>query len=90
MDTKKLSFVVRSKTRRRILIALETNKMPSQLKKEMKLEDSNVARGLRELEKVGLVRCITGSAKMGRIFQLTNEGKEVRKEIVVMSLQTDS
>ncbi|MDD4878644.1 MAG: winged helix-turn-helix domain-containing protein [Candidatus Nanoarchaeia archaeon] len=87
MDIKKLSFVVRSKTRRKILMALESNKMPSQLKKELKLEDSNVARGLRELESAGLIRCIIGSAKMGRIFRLTKEGKEIRKELIAMSLQ---
>lgn len=80
MNISNLSFAVRSKTRRKILFALETNKMPSQLKKELKLEDSNVARALRELEKEGLIRCITGSAKMGRIYQLTSQGKEIREE----------
>ncbi|MFH1065724.1 MAG: hypothetical protein V1734_04440 [Nanoarchaeota archaeon] len=68
-------------------MALETNKLPSQLKKELKLEDSNVARGLRELENAGLIRCITGSAKMGRIYRLTNEGKDIRTELVAISLQ---
>ena len=87
MDVSNLSFVARSKNRRRIVLALETNKLPSQLKKELKLEDSNVARGLRELESAGLIRCITGDTKMGRIFQLTGEGKEIRKELIAMSLQ---
>ncbi|MEK6864771.1 MAG: winged helix-turn-helix domain-containing protein [Nanoarchaeota archaeon] len=86
MDTKKLSFAVRSKTRRRILMALESNKMPSQLKKELKLEDSNVARALRELEKEGLIKCITSPAKMGKIFRLTKEGKEIREEVMRMRL----
>ncbi|MBU2638783.1 MAG: winged helix-turn-helix domain-containing protein [Nanoarchaeota archaeon] len=80
MDAKKLSFAVRSKTRRKILTALETNKMPSQLKKELKLEDSNVARALRELEKESLIKCITSPAKMGKIYQLTKEGKRIMEE----------
>lgn len=84
MDAQKLSFVVRSKTRRRILAALEANKMPSQLKKELKLEDSNVARALREMEKEGLIRCVTGAAKMGKVYQLTAEGKQIREEVMRM------
>ena len=87
MDTAKLSLVARSKNRRKVLFALEPNKIPSQLKKELKLEDSNIARALRELEKAGLIRCITGSVKMGKIFQLTNEGREIRKELIAMNLQ---
>lgn len=79
-------FAVRSKTRRRVLIALEANKMPSQLKKELKLEDSNVARALRELQTSGLIRCVTGLVKMGRIYTLTKDGLDVRKKIVSMGL----
>ena len=89
MVNDKLSLVARSKNRRKIIFALESNKMPSQLKKELKLEDSNVARALRELQNAGLIRCITGSAKMGRIYQLTNEGREIRKELIAMNLQNN-
>lgn len=86
MDVDSLSFVARSKNRRKILLSLETNKLPSQLKKELKLEDSNVARALRELEAKKIVRCITGTAKMGKVFQLTELGKELRLELVKMNL----
>ncbi|MFA5887570.1 MAG: ArsR family transcriptional regulator [Candidatus Nanoarchaeia archaeon] len=86
MDANKLSFTARSKNRRRILFALEANKMPSQLKKELKLEDSNVARALRELKTAGLIRCVTGSAKMGKIYQITEEGMKLRKELLSMGL----
>ncbi|MDI6738084.1 MAG: MarR family transcriptional regulator [Nanoarchaeota archaeon] len=64
----------------------QENKMPSQLKKELKLEDSNVARVLRELEKEGLIRCITGDTKMGKIYQLTKEGEQIREEVMKMRL----
>lgn len=80
-----LSYVARSKNRRRILFALDTNKLPSQLTKELKLQDSNVARALRELEDAKLVKCLT-SGKMGKIFALTDEGKQIRKELVSMNL----
>lgn len=85
MNLNVLSYVARSKNRRRILLALENNKLPSQLTKELKLQDSNVARALRELEQAKLVKCLT-SGKMGKIFQLTEEGKQIRKELTNMNL----
>ena len=54
MDWKKYSFVIRSKIRQDIVKALTTEKRPSDLKKELKKEDSNISRALRELQKNGI------------------------------------
>lgn len=81
MDYNKLSYVLRSKNRQRMLIAMDKIKMPSQLKKELKMEDSNVARTLRDLKKEGIVKCLTPNQKMGRLYTLTPVGEKIRKEI---------
>ncbi|MFA5888367.1 MAG: hypothetical protein WC852_06685 [Candidatus Nanoarchaeia archaeon] len=50
----------------------------------MRLE--SLARALRELQASGLIRCITGSVKMGKIYALTKDGLDVRKKLVSMEL----
>ena len=46
---------------------------------------TNVARALRELEKEGLIKCITSPAKMGKIFAYKRR-KEIREEVMRMRL----
>ena len=81
MDYEKLSYVLRAKTRKKVVMIMDRIRMPSELKKELKIEDSNIARALRELEKANLIKCLTPKQKMGKLFTLTAEGEKIRKEI---------
>ncbi len=81
MNPYKLSFVLRGSIRKKVVLALDSQKIPSQIKSETKLEDSNVSRTLKELENEGIVKCITPNEKTGRIYELTKVGEEIRKSI---------
>lgn len=81
MDFHKFSFVLRGSIWKKIVLALDSQKIPSQIKNETKLEDSNVSRTLKELEKEGIVRCVTPNEKTGRIYELTKVGEEIKKEL---------
>ena len=81
MNLQKLSFVLRGSIRKKVVLALDSKKIPSQIKDETKLEDSNVSRTLKELEREGIVRRITPNEKTGRIYELTKVGEEIKKNI---------
>lgn len=82
MDYEKLSYVLRAKTRKKVILIMDKIRMPSELKRELKIEDSNIARTLRELEKEGLIKCLTPKQKMGKLYTLTTEGEKIRKEVI--------
>jgi len=78
---KYISFVLRAKNRRRIIEALDKPKLPSQLAQELKIHISHVSRTLSELEKAGLIECLTPDEKVGRLYGLTDKGKKILKEM---------
>ena len=78
---KQISFVLRAKNRTKIMKALDRPKLPSQLAKELKIHISHVSRTLSELEEQGLVQCLTPDEKTGKLYTLTDEGRDVLKEI---------
>jgi len=71
------SYVIRGKNRKRVFLALETPKTPTQLSKELKIHLPHVSRSLDELESRKLVECLTPSEKVGRIYRLSAEGRRV-------------
>lgn len=81
MINQKLSFVLRASIRKRVVLSLNHKKIPSQIKEETKLEDSNVSRALKELEREGIVKCLTPKQKTGRIYELTKIGENIRCEL---------
>ena len=77
MDVNLLSFVNASEQRRKIIVCLEKMKTPSQIAHETKLSSAHVSRSLKEFCQKRIVRCETPDAKVGRIYSLTNKGKEI-------------
>jgi len=71
------SFVIRGRTRKRIFLALERPKTPSQVATELKLSTTHVSRALKELSDKGLVKCLTPAEKFGRIYHLTGTGRKL-------------
>ncbi len=81
MDWDKYSFVIRAKNRTKVLLALSKVKTPTQLAKELGLNLSHTSRALKELEKEGLIKCLTPNERVGRIYTRTELGKEIAEEI---------
>jgi DNA-binding MarR family transcriptional regulator len=71
------SYILRSKNRKLVLSALARPKTPSQIAKETGILLPHVSRALRELEQKGLVKCLTPNEKLGRIYALTDLGKQI-------------
>jgi len=77
-----LSYVLSGKVRRRILKALlEIEKTPTILAKEIQTHQSTTSRDLADLEKRGLVKCLTPKAKLSRLYSITEAGKKVIQKV---------
>lgn len=76
------AWVFRGKQRRAIIKALDKAKTPTQLKSETNIKVTNISDVLRSMEKLKLVKCLNPKDKLGRFYELTNMGKEVRKEFL--------
>ena len=75
-----LSYVLSGKVR--ILKALlEIEKTPTILAKEIQTHQSTTSRALADLEKRGLVKCLTPKAKLSRLYSITEAGKKVIQKV---------
>ena len=72
-----ISYVLRSKTRKSVLAKLERAKTPTILAKELHTSIPNISRALRELQSRSLIESLTPDARVGKIFQATQKGREV-------------
>jgi predicted transcriptional regulator len=81
MSWKDVSYVIASKTRKQILLKVTTPRTPTFLAKELGLNLANVSRSITELEKEGLIVCLTPKQKVGRLYSLTKKGKDVVSKI---------
>jgi DNA-binding MarR family transcriptional regulator len=81
MDYELLSYALRSKQRRAIIISLERPKTPTQIAHETKLSTAHVSRTLREFCSKKIAKCETPKAKIGRVYRLTKKGKEILKNL---------
>ncbi|ADB57524.1 winged helix-turn-helix domain-containing protein [Archaeoglobus profundus] len=77
MDWSKYSFVIRAKNRKAVLLCLSNPKTPAQIAKELNLSLPHVSRALKELEKEGLIECLTPNEKVGRVYKRTMIGEEI-------------
>lgn len=77
-----LSYVLSGRIRRKILKALlEIEKTPTILAKEIQTHQSTTSRALADLEKRGLVKCLTPKAKLSRLYSITEAGKKVIQKV---------
>jgi len=79
MDWNAYSFILRSKNRKLVLLSLTQPKTPSQIARETGILLPHVSRALKELEQKGLVKCLTPNEKLGRIYALTDLGRQILK-----------
>lgn len=76
-----ISFVISSSYRKRVLENLESTKMPSKLSKELNINKTHISRSLNELEGKKMIKCLTPKFTKGRLYVITNYGKEILKEV---------
>jgi len=79
-DYSLISFLMRGKTRRKVLEALQEVKTPKELTK-LKISMSNISRALSELHEKGLAECVNPEDHMYKFFKITEKGKKVLKEV---------
>ena len=73
-----VSFVRRSKIKGKILKLLLSEPMtPVDIKKALNVHRESVSRALLDMEKKGLVRCITPEEHNFRYYEVTPKGKEL-------------
>lgn len=74
---KSVSYIKRSRNRTKIILILSENfKMPSEIAREMDLKISQISGILSDLKKEEIVECINEEEKVGRLYRLTDKGKE--------------
>jgi len=79
-----VSYVIASKTRKAILLKLETPRTPTFLSKELNVNLANISRSLAELEDKDIVVCLTPNQKVGKIYSLTKKGTDIIGKILAM------
>ena len=84
MSWNDVSYVIGSKTRRAIVLKLETPRTPTFLANDLNVNVANVSRALTELENKDIVVCLTPKHKVGKIYSLTKKGKELLAKIEKM------
>lgn len=79
---KAVSFVKRGKVRKEVLGELaNAPATPTEVSKEIKKHRSAVSRAILDLEQEGLVKCLTPSEKLGRLYRATHMGQKVMEKI---------
>jgi len=76
-----VGFVISSEYRKKVLKSLIIEKQPSQISKELNINKTHISRTLNELESRNMVKCLNPNLKKGRLFLISNYGKEILKEV---------
>jgi len=56
---------------------LEQPKTPTQISKHVKVSTSHVSRTLAQFIDKGIAKCLTPKEKVGKVYELTEEGKNL-------------
>lgn len=82
MDWDTYGWVQSSNYRSNILTSLgEKPKLPRQIAEEYEYYLSHVSNYLTELDEKGLVKCLTPERNKGRVYALTDKGREIYEEM---------
>jgi predicted transcriptional regulator len=84
MSWKEAGFVIASKTRRAIVMKLDTPMTPTYLAKSLDVNLANISRTLTELENKGIAVCLNPRQKVGKIYSLTKKEKMLLTKIQKM------
>lgn len=79
---KLISYVEISKYREKTLKSIGNNvKIPTNIAKDSNIRTNHISKVLSELKSKEIVECINEEARKGRLYRLTDTGKEVLESI---------
>ena len=82
MGWEETGFILKSKNRQKVLQALsQKTQNPAAIAKALNNHRSTVSKIVNELEKKGLVECLTPSDKTFRLYRITKKGQLALKEV---------
>jgi len=76
-----VSFVLSSSYRKKVLGKLDSPKTPSTLSKEVDINKTHISKTLSELESRKMIICLTKNAIKGKLYIISDYGKEILKEV---------
>ena len=78
----KVKYINRSTYRVKVLKSLKGDvKMPTEIARDCDILPNHISNVLRELRENDIVECINPEVKKGRLYRLSDVGKDVLKEI---------
>ena len=79
---KLMGYVISSTYRTEVMKTLiEKPKIPSKIAADIGIKQNHISNVLNQLKEKGLIRLINPEAKKGRIYELTDIGLEIAKEL---------
>jgi len=75
-----IGFVISSNYRKKVLKALDTEKQPSELSKELNINKTHISRTLNELESKEMIKCLNPNLKKGKLYVISDYGRKILKE----------
>ena len=76
-----VSFIISSEYRKKVLRSLEHPKMPSVISKGLDINKTHISKVLKELENKNMLKCLTPNSNKGKLYVISNYGKDVLKEV---------
>lgn len=78
----KIDYVKRSSYRTNVMKSLEGEvKIPSQIAKDAEIYQNHISNTLSQLKDHELVECINPGVRKGRLYRLTDTGKEIVRNL---------
>ena len=81
LNTNKLSWIVKGKLRREIIIHIDGPETPTAIAKKSGYSLNNTSRVLNDFNKKGIAECINPKEKTGRLYVLKPAGKVIRDRL---------
>ena len=79
---KEISYVKISKYRSKVMKSLDGDVLiPTQIARNSEIRPNHISKVLTELKAHELVECINPEVRKGRLYRLTDKGKEIVDEI---------
>lgn len=80
-----ISFIISSSYRKKVLESLENPETPSKISKELNINKTHISKTLKELLSKKLITCLTPKANKGKLYVISDYGKEILKEIIKLN-----
>ena len=78
-----ISYVTISSYRKRVMKSLDDGdvKIPTEIAKDSDIRTNHISKVLSELKARDMVECINPEARKGRLYRLTDHGKDIVKNM---------